>query len=256
VLERPDIPLHTNGLENDIRCQVTKRMIAGGTRSEIGRDCRDAYEDLRQARHLWQYLGARLAVPGADNVPPASRPRRKDLAEPHHAPAEFRPRRSQRVSRASSSRKDLASASSRSHSAKACLTNIRKATALARRRPQVICSWPERITKWLRLGIAKRQHRSGILPLLQIRHCQRNQLPPAPSEFTKQQGRWEALCHNWRPRLRTPPETCRFLCARACAGTGFYRTHVITRTIVLKSTPPGARDIVAECLTVAQSAGS
>src|SRR5262245_29895332 len=98
-------------------------MIAGGTRSEIGRDCRDAYEDLRQARHLWQYLGARLAVPGADNVPPASRPRGKDLAEPHHVPAEFRPRPSlKRVSRASSSRKDLASASSRSHSAKACLT--------------------------------------------------------------------------------------------------------------------------------------
>ena len=25
VLERPEIPLHTNGSENDIRCQVTKR---------------------------------------------------------------------------------------------------------------------------------------------------------------------------------------------------------------------------------------
>ena len=176
------------------RCTPTDQKTTSAAKSQSERspagDCRDAYEDCaRQGIRFWQYLGAPLTVPGADNVPPASRPRRKDLAEPHHAPAEFRPRRSQRVSRASSSRKDLASASSRSHSAKACLTNIRKATALARRRPQVICSWPERITKWLRLGIAKRQHRSGILPLLQIRHCQRNQLPPAPSEFTKQQGR-------------------------------------------------------------------
>jgi hypothetical protein len=31
VLERPDIPLHTNGSENDIRCQVTRRKISGGT---------------------------------------------------------------------------------------------------------------------------------------------------------------------------------------------------------------------------------
>ena len=30
VLDRPDIPLHTNGSENDIRCQVTKRKINGG----------------------------------------------------------------------------------------------------------------------------------------------------------------------------------------------------------------------------------
>ena len=37
VLDRPDIPLHTNGSENDIRCQVTKRKISGGTRSDDGR---------------------------------------------------------------------------------------------------------------------------------------------------------------------------------------------------------------------------
>jgi Transposase IS66 family len=34
VLDRPEIPLHTNGSENDIRCQVTKRKISGGTRSD------------------------------------------------------------------------------------------------------------------------------------------------------------------------------------------------------------------------------
>ena len=43
VLERPEIPLHTNGSENDIRCQVTRRKISAGTRSDIGRECRDAF---------------------------------------------------------------------------------------------------------------------------------------------------------------------------------------------------------------------
>jgi len=37
VLERPEIPLHTNGSENDIRCYVTRRKISAGTRSEAGR---------------------------------------------------------------------------------------------------------------------------------------------------------------------------------------------------------------------------
>ena len=46
ALDRPDIPLHTNGSENDIRCQVTKRRISGGTRSQAGRDCRDAFPGL------------------------------------------------------------------------------------------------------------------------------------------------------------------------------------------------------------------
>ena len=43
VLERPDIPLHTNGSERDIRCHVIKRKISGGTHSDDGRDCRDAF---------------------------------------------------------------------------------------------------------------------------------------------------------------------------------------------------------------------
>ena len=55
VLERPDIPLHTNGSENDVRCQVTKRKISGvNPRRRRPRDCRDAFprpqQDLRQAR--------------------------------------------------------------------------------------------------------------------------------------------------------------------------------------------------------------
>ncbi len=41
VLERPDIPLHTNASENDLRSFVTKRKISGGTMSRHGRVARD-----------------------------------------------------------------------------------------------------------------------------------------------------------------------------------------------------------------------
>jgi hypothetical protein len=67
VLERPEIPLHTNGSENDIRCQVIHRKVSAGTRSEAGRDCRDAFLGLAKtcAKHaiaFWDYLGSRLNV--------------------------------------------------------------------------------------------------------------------------------------------------------------------------------------------------
>jgi hypothetical protein len=45
ALDRPEIPLHTNGSERDICCHVIKRKISGGTRSDNGRDCRDAFLD-------------------------------------------------------------------------------------------------------------------------------------------------------------------------------------------------------------------
>jgi len=35
VLKRPDIPLHTNGSETDIRDFVKKRKVSGGTRSDL-----------------------------------------------------------------------------------------------------------------------------------------------------------------------------------------------------------------------------
>jgi Transposase IS66 family len=78
VLERPEIPLNTNGSENDIRCQVTKRKISGGTRSDAGRDCRDAFLGLyktcaKLGIAFWDYIGARLAVPGCPEI--------SDLAE-------------------------------------------------------------------------------------------------------------------------------------------------------------------------------
>ena len=74
VLDHPEIPLHTNGSENDIRCQVTKRQVSGGTHSDIGRDCRDAFLGLaKTCRKLgiafWDYLGARLGVSGGHIVP-------------------------------------------------------------------------------------------------------------------------------------------------------------------------------------------
>ena len=74
VLDRPEIPLHTNGSENDIRAHVTRRKVSGGTRSDLGRECRDAFLGLmktcsKQAIRFWDYLGARLGVPGAANVP-------------------------------------------------------------------------------------------------------------------------------------------------------------------------------------------
>jgi hypothetical protein len=74
VLERPEIPLHTNGSENDIRCHVTRRKVSGGTRSDSGRDCRDAFLGLAKTRaklaiSFWDYLGDRLAVPGAEAIP-------------------------------------------------------------------------------------------------------------------------------------------------------------------------------------------
>jgi hypothetical protein len=69
VLERPEIPLHTNGSENDIRCQVTRRKVSAGTRSDTGRDCRDAFLGLiktcdKLGIAVWDYLGSRLRVAG------------------------------------------------------------------------------------------------------------------------------------------------------------------------------------------------
>jgi hypothetical protein len=75
VLDRPEIPLHTNGSENDIRCQVTRRKVSAGTRSDIGRDCRDALLGLaktcgKNGVAFWDYLGSRLRVAGHTVVEP------------------------------------------------------------------------------------------------------------------------------------------------------------------------------------------
>jgi hypothetical protein len=70
VLLRPDIPLHTNGSENDIRGYVKWRKISGGTRSDLGRRCRDTFASLKKTcRKLgisfWDYLNDRIGQVGA-----------------------------------------------------------------------------------------------------------------------------------------------------------------------------------------------
>jgi hypothetical protein len=74
VLERPEIPLHTNGSENDIRSFVTKRKISGETRSAAGKQARDTFLSLlktcaKLAVSFWDYLGARLKIPEAEEIP-------------------------------------------------------------------------------------------------------------------------------------------------------------------------------------------
>jgi len=69
VLDRPDIPLHNNTSERDIREYVKKRKISGGTRSELGRRCRDTFTSLKKTcRKLgisfWQFLDDRLRGTG------------------------------------------------------------------------------------------------------------------------------------------------------------------------------------------------
>jgi hypothetical protein len=69
VLDRPEIPLHTNGSGNDIRCYVTRRKISAGTRSDDGRDSRDAFLGLSKTCDklnipVWDYLRSRLKVTG------------------------------------------------------------------------------------------------------------------------------------------------------------------------------------------------
>jgi hypothetical protein len=78
VLEQPEIPLHTNGSENDIRCQVTRRKVSAGTRSDLGRDNRDACLGLAKTCaklgiSLWDYLGSRLKVTGHAVIEPLDR---------------------------------------------------------------------------------------------------------------------------------------------------------------------------------------
>jgi len=65
VLERPDIPLHNNLSERDIREYVIKRKISGSTRSENGRRCRDTFASLKktckkQRLSFWEFLCDRL----------------------------------------------------------------------------------------------------------------------------------------------------------------------------------------------------
>ncbi len=72
VLGTPQVPLHTNAAESDIREYVTRRKISGGTRHDDGRLARDTFTGLKKtcrklAYSFWQYLLSRLQ--GDDHVP-------------------------------------------------------------------------------------------------------------------------------------------------------------------------------------------
>jgi len=72
VLDFPDIPLHNNTSENDIRDYVKRRKVSGSTRSDLGRKCRDTFTSLKKTcRKLnvsfWDYLEDRLS--GLNKIP-------------------------------------------------------------------------------------------------------------------------------------------------------------------------------------------
>lgn len=82
VLDRPELPLHNNASERDIREYVKKRKISGSTRSADlsacnaqagGRRCRDTFASLKKTcrKHqlsFWAYLNDRVF--GCGQIPP------------------------------------------------------------------------------------------------------------------------------------------------------------------------------------------
>ncbi len=65
VLNRPDVPLHNNLSERDIREYVKRRKISGSTRSGVGKRCRDTFTSIKKTcRKLgisfWRYLIDRI----------------------------------------------------------------------------------------------------------------------------------------------------------------------------------------------------
>jgi len=72
VLQRPEVPLHNNAMESDIREFVKRRKLSGGTRNDAGRRCRDTFASLKKTcRKLgvrfWDYLQDR--VRGLGKIP-------------------------------------------------------------------------------------------------------------------------------------------------------------------------------------------
>jgi hypothetical protein len=76
VLKRPDLPLHNNLSEGDIREYVKRRKISGGTRSDDGRRGRDTFASLKKTcRKLgvsfWNFLTDRIGGQGLIPALPA-----------------------------------------------------------------------------------------------------------------------------------------------------------------------------------------
>jgi len=66
VLDRPEIPLHNNLSENDIRDYVKKRKISPTTRSDTGQQARDTFLSLKKTCQklgisFWRYLLDRVS---------------------------------------------------------------------------------------------------------------------------------------------------------------------------------------------------
>lgn len=86
VLERPDIPLHNNASESDIREFAKRRKISGSTRSNEGRKARDTFASLKKTcRKLmlsfWDYLNDRNYK--KQEIPPlCTLMRQKHIASP------------------------------------------------------------------------------------------------------------------------------------------------------------------------------
>lgn len=83
VLERPDLPLHTNTVERDFRDWATKRKISAGTRGELGKRCRDTFLSLKATCkklgvRFWDYLCDRVGK--VDKIPALSELVRKRAA--------------------------------------------------------------------------------------------------------------------------------------------------------------------------------
>lgn len=73
VLEHPEVPLHNNRNEGDIREYAKKRKVSAGTRSDLGRHCRDTFLSLKKTCRkwgvsFWSYLRDRIG--GLRQIPP------------------------------------------------------------------------------------------------------------------------------------------------------------------------------------------
>jgi hypothetical protein len=72
VLDMPELPLHNNLSERDIREYVKRRKVSGGTRSDEGRQCRDTFASLKKTCkklkvRFWDYLQDRIL--GNNKIP-------------------------------------------------------------------------------------------------------------------------------------------------------------------------------------------
>jgi hypothetical protein len=84
VLDRPDIPLHNNLSETDIREYVKRRKISGSTRSDNGKRGRDTFTSLKKTcRKLgisfWKYLDDRICR--KNKIPPLAEVMKSKIAE-------------------------------------------------------------------------------------------------------------------------------------------------------------------------------